>query len=432
MDWKSIYKERLTTAAEAVKRIKPGDRVAVGHSVGEPTHLVNAMIENKEAYRDVEIIHMVPMGKAPYAQSGMEPYFRHNALFVGGTTRETIKNGHGDFTPCYFHRIPDAIRTALRPDVTLVAVSPPDKHGFCSCGVSIDYTKVASDVAVTLIAQINKHMPRTLGDTFLHVSQFHCIVEHDSPLIELPPPPISDVEKGIGENCAKLIKDGDCLQLGIGAIPDAVLLFLKDKKDLGIHSEMISDGVVELVDAGVITNAKKNLHKGVTIVNFLMGTRRLYDYVDDNPAVNMYPASYVNDPYVAGQNDNLVSVNSCVQVDFLGQVCSESVGPTQISGVGGQVDFVRATAISKGGRSIIAMPSTAAGGKFSKIVPVLDEGAVVTTNRCDVQYVVTEYGIADLRYHTIRDRARALIDIAHPDFRESLKEAFAKRFNAKY
>jgi 4-hydroxybutyrate CoA-transferase len=432
MDWKAIYKERLITAPEAVKRIKSGNRVVIGHAVGEPTHVIDAMVANKDAYKDVEIIHMVAMGKAAYAQPGMEPHFRHNALFVGGSTRETVKSGHGDFTPCFFHRIPEALSTALKPDVVLMQVSPPDNHGFCSCGVSVDYTKGAAEVAGTVIAQVNKNMPRTLGDTFLHVSQLHCIVEHDAPIIELKPPQISDVEKGIGENCAKLIKDGDCLQLGIGAIPDAVLLFLKGKKDLGIHSEMISDGVVELVEAGVVTNAKKNFHKGVSVITFLMGTRRLYDYVDNNPAVNMFPVNYVNNPYIAGQNDNLVSVNSCVQVDFLGQVCSETVGTTQISAVGGQVDFVRATAISKGGRSIIAMPSMGAQGTVSKIVPLLDEGAAVTTSRYDVQYVVTEYGIADLRFRTTKDRARALIDIAHPNFRESLKEEFAKRFNVKY
>lgn len=275
-------------------------------------------------------------------------------------------------------------------------------------------------------------MPRTLGDTFVHVSQMTCIVPHDEPLTELPPPKIGDVEKAIGENCARLIKDGDCLQLGIGAIPDSVLLFLKDKKDLGIHSKMFSDGVVELVEAGVVNHARKNFLPGRAIVTFLMGTRRLYDYVHNNPTVNMFPATYVNNPFVAGQNDNLVSVNSCVQVDLLGQVCSETVGTTQISAVGGQVDFIRAAALSKGGRSVIAMSSTAAGGKISKIVNILDPGAAVTTNRYDVEYVITEYGIANLKYRSVRERASMLIDIAHPNFRDQLKEEFAKRFNAPY
>ena len=432
MDWKTIYRERTTTAAEAVKLIKSGDRVSIAHSVGEPSHLVAAMIANRAAYRDVEITHMVPMSDAPYAQLGMEAHFRHNSLFVGGATRNTIRDGHGDFTPCYFSEIPNIFRRTMPLDVAMIHVSPPDEHGYCSCGVAVDYTKVSADCAPVVIAQVNKHMPRTLGDTFVHISKITALVPHDEPLTQLPPPKIGEVERAIGENCARLITDGDCLQLGIGAIPDAVLLFLKDKKDLGIHSEMFSDGVVELVEAGVVNHSRKNFHPGKAVVTFLMGTQRLYDYVNDNPAVNMFPATYVNDPYVAGKNDNLVSVNSCVQVDLLGQVCSETIGTTQISAVGGQVDFVRAAALSRGGRSIIAMASTAAGGKVSKIVNTLDPGAAVTTNRYDVEYVVTEYGVANLKYRTVRDRARMLIDIAHPSFRDQLKEEFAERFKTKY
>ena len=432
MNWRTIYNKRLTTAEEAVKKIKSGDRVATSHSVGEPTFVIDAMIRNREAYRDVEIVHMVPMGSSEYAQAGMERYFRHNSVFVGTATRQTIKAGHGDYTPCYFSQIPNLFSRTLPLDVAIVHVSTPDEHGYCSCGVSVDYSKTAAEQAKLVIAQVNRHMPRTLGDTFLHVSRFDCIVEHDAPLIVLEPPKITDVERAIGEHCASLINDGDCLQLGIGAIPDAVLLFLKDKKDLGIHSEMFSDGVVELVEAGVINNQKKNFNKGASIATFLMGTQRLYDYVHNNPAVNMYPATYTNDPYIAGQNDNLVSINSCLQVDLLGQVCSEMIGYSQYSAVGGQVDFVRAAALSRGGRSIIAMPSTAASGRLSRIVSVLDEGAAVTTSRNDVEYVITEYGIANLRYYTVRDRARALINIAHPKFRNELKEAFERRFNAKF
>jgi len=271
-------------------------------------------------------------------------------------------------------------------------------------------------------------MPRTLGDCFIHVSELDLIVEHDAPLIELSPPKIGEIERAIGEHCATLIWDEDFLQLGICAIPDAVLPYFREKRNPGTHSVMFSVRVVELAEAGVITNAKKNLHKGTMLATFLMGTKRLYDFVDNNPAVTMYPSNYTNDPYIAGQNDNLVSINSCVQVDLLGQVCADMVGPTQISGVGGQVDFVRAAAISKGGRSIIAMSSTAAGGSISKIVPMLDEGAAVTTSRNDVEYIVTEYGIANLKYRTVRDRARMLIQIAHPKFRDSLIEAFERRF----
>ena len=432
MNWNADYDKKLMSALEAVKYIKSGSRVAFGHAVGEPSYVINTMVENKDLFRDVEIVHMVPMGECAYAKPGMEAHFKHNAIFVGAKTRDTIKNGHGDFTPCFFSQIPNLFNHALPLDAAVIQVSPPDAHGYCSCGVSVDYTKTAAEKAKLVIAQVNPQMPRTLGDSFLHVSDFDCIVEHNAPIIELQPPKITDVEKAIGENCSRLINDGDCLQLGIGAIPDAVLLFLKDKKDLGIHSEMFSDGVVELVEAGVVNCRKKNFHKGQMLATFLMGTRRLYDFVDNNPMVAMYPSTYTNAPAIAGQNDNLVSINSCVQVDLAGQVCSESIGTTQISAVGGQLDFVRAAAISRGGRSIIAMPSTAAKDTVSKIVPMLDPGAIVTTGRYEVEYVITEYGIANLKYRSTRDRARMLINIAHPKFRDWLKEEFGKRFNAKF
>ncbi|MCL2226719.1 MAG: 4-hydroxybutyrate CoA-transferase [Oscillospiraceae bacterium] len=432
MDWKDIYKERLTTAEKAVGLIKSGNRVVIGLGAGEATALVDAMVKNHKAYRDVEIAQMLPLGKTEHSDPGMEPHFCYNSLFVSGKSRKTVSDGHGDYTPCYFSKIPLLWHEDLPVDVAMLQVSPPDEHGFCSLGVSVDYSKSAAEHTKLLIAQVNKHMPRTLGDSFLHVSQMDCIVEHDQPLLYLPAANIGEVEKAIGGHCASLVRDGDCLQLGIGAIPDAVLLFLKERKDLGIHTEMFSDGVVELVNAGVINNSKKNFNHGKMLASFLMGTQKLYDFVHNNPMVSMHPTDYTNDPYLAGQNDNLVSINSCVQVDLLGQVSSETVGMTQISGVGGQVDFVRAAAISKGGRSIIAMPSTAKEGSISKIVPILDEGAVVTTNRNDVQYIVTEHGVANLRNRTNRDRARMLIDIAHPKFREQLKEAFKQRFKTDY
>jgi 4-hydroxybutyrate CoA-transferase len=316
--------------------------------------------------------------------------------------------------------------------VLLAQLSPPDEHGYCSFGISNDYTKPAAECADIVIAQINRNMPRTFGDCFIHVSELDYIVEADMQVIELAPPEITNVEKAIGENCASLIHDGDTLQLGIGAIPDAVLLFLKEKNDLGIHSEMISDGVVTLAEAGVINNKKKVLHNGKFVISFMMGTRKLYDFVDNNPAICMMPIDYVNDPVVIAQNVNIVSINSCVQVDLMGQVCSESIGLRQISAVGGQVDFVRGANMAKNGRTIIAMPSTAAGGKVSKIVAFLDQGATVTTSRCDVNYVVTEYGIAQLKGQTLRERARRLIEIAHPDFRDSLKAEFEKRFKRPF
>lgn len=432
MDWKNLYAQRKMNAEEAVARISSGDRVVTPNAAGAPVCLINALVARKEELEHVEIAHMVPIVPAPYAQPGMEKHFVHNSIFVGGSTRATVEAGIGDYTPCFFHKVPELFDTTLPVDVAMIHVSPPDEHGYCSLGVSVDYSKHAAETAKLVIAQVNENMPRTLGDCFIHVSDIDCIVECNDPIPELGAPKISEIEKKIGGYCAELIRDGDTLQLGIGAIPDAVLLFLKDKKDLGIHTEMFSDGVVELVEAGVINNSKKTLHKGKSVATFLMGSRRLYDFVNNNPSVEMYPVDYVNDPRVIAQNDNLVSINSCVQVDFLGQVVSESVGPTQISGVGGQIDFIRGASMSRGGRSILAMTSTAAGGKVSKIVPFIDHWGAVTTSRNDVQYIITEYGIAELRGHTMRDRARALIEIAHPDFRDSLKEEFEKRFHTKY
>ncbi|MCY6371912.1 acetyl-CoA hydrolase/transferase family protein [Clostridium ganghwense] len=433
MDWRELYNSKRVTAKEAVTKIKSEDRVVVGHACAEPVTLINAMVENKENYSDVEIVHMVAMGGAEYAKPGMEKYFRHNAIFVGGSTREAVNAGRADFTTCFFHEVPKLFRQGYMPvDVALIQVSSPDEHGNCSIGVSADYTKPAAECAKLVIAEVNDKMPRTLGDSFIHISEIDYIVESSHPLIELQPPKIGEVEKAIGEHCASLVEDGSTLQLGIGAIPDAVLLFLKDKKDLGIHSEMISDGVVELVEAGVITNKEKTLHPGKIVVTFLMGTKRLYDFVDNNPMVEMYPVDYVNDPVVISKNSKLISINSCVQVDLMGQVCSESVGSKQISGVGGQVDFVRGATMCKDGKSIIAIPSTAARGKVSRIVPLLDEGAVVTTSRNDVDYIVTEYGIAQLKGKTLKDRGRALINIAHPDFRPQLIEEWEERFKEKF
>ena len=432
MTWRTWYKEHLFTPAQAVQQIKSGQRVVVAHACGEPSIILDALVANAAQYENVEIIHMVAMGKAAYCQPQYDKNFHHNAFFLGGSTRAAAAEGRVDFTPVYFSEIPSLLREDLRPNVTLLQCSPPDAHGYVSLGVSVDYTKPAAEASDLVIAQVNQNMPRTLGDSFLHVTQIGCLVEADTPVIELAPPKIGDVERAIGENVASLVRDGDTLQLGIGAIPDAVLLFLKEKNDLGIHTEMFSDGVVELVEAGVITNKAKTLHRGQSVATFLMGTRRLYDYVNNNPAVAMYPVDYVNDPYVIGQNDNLVSINSCVQVDIMGQVVSTSAGLRQISGVGGQVDFVRGANLSKGGRAIMAMPSTTGKGKISKIVPFLDQGSAVTTTRNEVNYVITEYGIAKLKGKSLRQRAEALIRIAHPDFRDELTTEFRRRYPRDY
>lgn len=432
MTWKTWYKEHLFTPEQAVQQIKSGQRVVVAHACGEPSIILDALVANAAQYENVEIIHMVAMGKAAYCQPQYDKNFHHNAFFLGGSTRAAAAEGRVDFTPVYFSEIPSLLREDLRPNVTLLQCSPPDAHGYVSLGVSVDYTKPAAEASDLVIAQVNQNMPRTLGDSFLHITQIGCLVEADTPVIELAPPKIGDVERAIGENVASLVRDGDTLQLGIGAIPDAVLLFLKEKNDLGIHTEMFSDGVVELVEAGVITNKAKTLHRGQSVATFLMGTRRLYDYVNNNPAVAMYPVDYVNDPYVIGQNDNLVSINSCVQVDIMGQVVSTSAGLRQISGVGGQVDFVRGANLSKGGRAIMAMPSTTGKGKISKIVPFLDQGSAVTTTRNEVNYVITEYGIAKLKGKSLRQRGEALIRIAHPDFRDELTAEFRRRYPRDY
>ncbi len=429
-NWKEIYRDRICSADEAVGYIRSGDRVVVAHACGEPMILTDALAANADryGYENVEIVHMVAMGKAAYCAPGMEKHFRHNGLFLGGSTKKAVEENRADFTPVFFSEVPKLLATTLPVDVVLLQVSEPDAHGYCSFGISCDYTKPAADCAKIRIAQINKNMPRVMGDNFIHISELDHIVLEDTPLIQLQPPEIGEVQKKIGENIASLVKDGDCLQLGIGAIPDAVLLFLKDKKDLGIHSEMFSDGVVALIEAGVVTNKKKQTDKGQCVATFLMGTDKLYDYVNDNPAVVLRSVDYVNDPRIICQNDNVVSINSCVEVDLMGQVCSESIGLKQISGVGGQVDFVRGANMSRNGRTIMAMPATAAKGKVSRIVPFLAVGAAVTTSRCDVDYVVTEYGIAQLHGRTLRDRAKQLIAIAAPEFREELHKAFENRF----
>ena len=394
--------------------------------------MTDELVRQADRLENVEIVHMVAMGKAPYCQPGMEKHFRHNALFVGGSTRKAVEEGRGDYTPCFFHEIPKLFTDGTLPvDVAFLQLSEPDENGICSYGVSVDYTQPAAEAAKLVIAQINKNMPYTYGNG-INLKDIDYIVEKDEPLIELQPPKIGETEHKIGEYVASLIHDGDTLQLGIGAIPDAVLSFLGDKKDLGIHSEMFSDGVVDLARKGVITNKKKTIDQGKFVSCFLMGTKKLYDFVNNNPDVLMERVDYTNDPFVVAKIDNIISINSAMQVDLMGQVNAEMIGYKQFSGVGGQVDFVRGASRAKGGKAIIAMPSTAGHGKISKIVPLLDEGAAVTTSRNDVDYIITEFGIAPLKGRTLRQRAIALIKIAHPDFREGLIAEFEKRFHCKF
>lgn len=431
MDWKELYQQRTMSAEAALAKIKPNSRVAFGHAAGEPTYLIDTMTQHPEQFDNIDICHMVSLGDGLYCNPEMNQNFHHTSLFASTATRSAIHEGRADFMPCYFHQVPELFRTTLPVDVALIMVTPPDRNGKVNLGVSCDYTRSLIDTADLVIAQVNNQMPWTYGETDIDICDIDCFVDYSAPLPELKPAKLSAVEQSIGQYCSTLINDGDTLQLGIGAIPDAVLLSLTDKKNLGIHSEMISDGVVTLAEAGVITNLKKPVHTGTSIVTFLMGTKKLYDFVNHNPYIALYPVDYVNHPVTIAENDHIVCINSCVQVDLMGQVCSESVGLKQISGVGGQVDFVRGAAMSKNGISIIAMPSTAAKGTVSKIVPLLDEGAVVTTSRCDVDYVITEYGIARLRGYSLKERACALIAIAHPDFRSDLMEVYEQRFCCK-
>lgn len=432
MDWKEDYRRKCVTAEEAVTHIKSGDRIIFSHAAGEALPITDALVANKEAYRDVEIVHYIAKGKAEYCRPENARYFHHNTFCAATQTREAVNGPRGDYTPGFFFETPKLFDTTLKLDVAIFQASRPDKHGFMSLGISVDYAKATIKKAKTVIIEANAQCPRSLGNCFFHVSDVDYIVETNRPLIEEPPTKITDIERTIGENCASLIDDGSTLQLGIGAIPDSVLLFLDNKKDLGLHSEMLSDSIVPLVEKGVLTGKKKGINEKLMVCTFAMGTRRLYDFMDDNPGIFMAPIDYVNDPRIICQNHKMVSINGCMQVDFFGQVCSETIGPKQWSGIGGQVDFVRGANMCPDGKAIIATRSTARGGTISKIVPFLDHGAAVTTSRNDVNYVVTEYGIAQLKGKTLKQRSRELINIAHPKFRDWLIDEFERLYQTKF
>lgn len=428
MVWKKIYESRLATPEEAIKLIKDGDRVVTAFGCCEPVGIERALVENYENYHDVQVTSMLLIGETPWVRDEVKGHFTFNSFFASGSSRKAIENGVADFTTCYFYEIPKVLREVVKPRVTIMSVSPPDENGYVSLGTNVDYIESTLAYCEVKIAQVNKYVPKTHGEAIKHVSEFDCFVEIDEPLPEVPSVEITDVERAIGKYCASLINDGDCIQLGIGGIPNAICAELHDKKDLGLHSEMVGDGIIDLIKKGVINNSKKNIHHGKSILGFVFGTEKLFRFLDHNPAVEMHPIEYVNNPSVIAQNDNMVSVNSCLQVDLQGQVVSDTIGLTQFSGVGGQVDFVRGATMSKGGRSVIAMPSTAKGGTVSRIVPVITEYSAVTTTRNDVNYIVTEYGIAQLKGKTMKERARALISIAHPNFRAALCNDFLERF----
>jgi acyl-CoA hydrolase len=421
MSWETEYKKKLRTPDEALRCVQSGMRVYIQPGCAEPQTLVDALMNRGPHVEDVEIVHMMTMGTAPYVAPEMAGHFRHNAVFIGGNVRDAINDGRADYTPIYLSEIEGLFESGAMPlDVALVQVSPPDAHGYCSFGVGVDTTLTAAKLARYVVAQVNDQMPRTYGDSFIHVNQINVVVESSRPLCEMKKPEITDLHTAIARNVAGLIEDGSVLQTGIGGIPDAVLPFLMDRKDLGIHSELVSDGAIPLIEAGVITGARKNFKPRKIIVGFILGTRRMFEFVDNNPIFEFHPTAYVNDPVFIARNDRMVAINSCLQIDLTGQVCSDSIGNQFYSGIGGQVDFLRGASRSKGGKPIIAVSSTAKDGAISRIVPMLSPGAGVVTSRGLVRYVVTEFGVAYLHGKSIRERAKALIDISHPKFREEL------------
>jgi acyl-CoA hydrolase len=418
-------------ARDALDVLADGQRVFVHSAAAAPSVLVRALGERLASLRDVEIVHLHTEGEAPYVRPELADRARVNALFIGGNVREAIAEGRGDTTPVFLSEIPALFTERVLPlDVALVQVSPPDRHGYCSLGVSVDVTRAAVNAARHVVAQINRHMPRTHGDGLLHVDELNALVPHDAPIHEHAPAAIDDVERAIGRRVAELIDEGSTIQVGIGAVPDAVLGALDQHRDLGVHTEMFSDGMVHLVERGVVTNARKKVHPGKIVATFVMGTRRVYDFVDDNPAVNLLDAAYVNDPDVIRRNPKVVAINSAIEIDLTGQVCADSIGTRPYSGVGGQMDFVRGAARSEGGKPIIALPSTTRLGA-TRIVPTLREGAGVVTTRAHVHWVVTEHGAVNLHGMSLRQRAHALVGLAHPKHRESLEAAAHARFDRK-
>jgi len=428
MKWMEDYKQKLTSSEDAVSIIESGNRIYVSGNAATPYPLVNALAARKDSLRDVDVVHVLLLGDDPLSATGMEGHFRHKSLFVGPADRKAVNEGKADYFPIFLYEIPQLFihgSGTLPLDVALIQTSPPDAHGFLSFGVEDLATKAAAENAKKLIVQVNDKMPRTLGDCFIHVLKATKIVEtsEELPTLEVKPP--TEVEKRIGEYIADLVEDGSTLQLGIGGIPNAALTAMDNKKDLGIHTEMVSDGIMESIEKGIITGARKTLHPGKVVATFLLGSKNLYDFAHNNPLFEMHPVNYSNDPVIVAQNDKMIAINSAIEVDLTGQVCSDSIGYRIYSGFGGQVDFIRGAARSKGGKPIIALPSTAKNDTISKIVPHLKEGAGVVTSRGDVHYVVTEYGVAYMHGKSFRRRAEALINIAHPEFRDELAN-FAK------
>ncbi len=426
MDWKTRYKDRILSAEDAAKVIESGNRLFLTGNVSVPYKLLGALVKTAPNLKDVEIVQALTVGAPAYVGPEMEGHLRVNTMFISGNIRSAVQSGRADFTPVLLSEFPLLFKNGHLPiDIALIHVSLPDEHGFCSLGVEVGLTKTPAETAKIIIAEVNEQMPRTLGDAFIHISRINHIVPVDYEIAEMSMSdgePSPEIEK-MAEYIADLIPDGATMQMGIGAVPDAVLKYLYDKKDLGIHTELFSDGVIDLVEAGVVTNAAKTLHEGKILAGFIIGSKRLYNWVHDNPIIEMRRTEYVNDPFVIAQNEKMVAINSAIEIDLTGQVCADSIGAKLYSGVGGQLDFIYGASRSKGGVPIIALPSdttTRNGKRFTRIVGMLKRGAGVVTTRNHVRYVVTEYGVADLYGKTIRQRAQSLIGIAHPDFRADL------------
>ncbi len=428
--WQKKYTDLISTPDEAVARIKPGHRVFIGTGCAEPLELVKALTARSRELADTEIVHLLTMGDAPYAHKDLSQCFRVNSFFIAENVRGIIQEGVGDYNPIFLSDIPKLFSSGQLPlDAALIQVTPPDERGMCSFGISVDIVKSAAENASLVIAQVNPRMPRTLGDSFIHVQDLDILVPVDTPLLEMKPPEPDSVTMKIGEFVAALVEDNATVEMGIGRIPQAVLDHLKGKKDIGIHTEMFTDRIIDLIETNVITGARKTLDRGKIVASFCMGTRKLYDYINNNPAFSFHPTEYVNDSFIISRQHKQVAINVALEIDLTGQVCADSLGTKFYSGIGGQVDFNRGAARSKGGKAIIALPSTAAKGKTSRIVTRLSPGAGVVTTRGDVHYVVTEYGVAYLHGKSVQERAIALISIAHPDYRaQLLKEAIEAKY----
>jgi 4-hydroxybutyrate CoA-transferase len=423
MNWIDQYRSKVVPVEEAVGVVKSNDRIFISGNGATPLLLTNALAKRGTELSNVEVNHILLLGDDPLSKPGMAKYFRHNSLFVGPGDRQSIADGNSDYVPVHLSEIPSLFRSNYIPlDVALVHLSPPDSHGFMSFGVECGVSKAAAENARIVVAQVNEQMPRTLGDVFIHTSRVHKIVECSEPTLEVKHENSSEIEGKIADLITPMIEDGSTIQLGIGGIPDAVLARIEGKQHLGIHTEMVSDGVMKAIEKGIITCQRKTLHPGKVVATFVLGSRSLYEYVNNNPLFELHPCDYTNNSYIIAQNDKMVAINSCVEVDITGQVCSDSIGTKIYSGFGGQVDFVRGAAYSKGGKPIIALPSTTKNDAVSRIVPQLKPGAGVVTSRADVHYVVTEYGIASLHGKNLRQRAEALTAIAHPKFRPELEE----------